>query len=281
MMPELMKNASPGATCAMSETGWSNSEIFRKYLKGHFFKFIPRREPDEHLLLLLDGHKSHISIDLVEWAKTQNIILFVLPAHTSHVLQPMDVACYGPFQKMFNSFCHKHTRQTSSSVTRYYICGLACSTYNKALSCDNFISAFNKTGIYPLDRSTISEISVLPAEVFVSEDTQNNITDVLSVPENQDIENDLNQNVNENNNEHEIHNDDSTPISVISPSAFMEEKLKKLKTVKSEKKSTVRNTVGKIVSGKPITESDVQEKLVDHHCTQTKSATKTTVTKRL
>jgi hypothetical protein len=46
MMPELMKNASPGATCAMSETGWSNSEIFRKYLKGHFFKFIPRREPN-------------------------------------------------------------------------------------------------------------------------------------------------------------------------------------------------------------------------------------------
>jgi hypothetical protein len=155
------------------------------------------------------------------------------------------------------------------------MCGLACSAYNKALSCDNLISAFNKTGIYPLDRSAISEISVLPAEVFVSEDTQNNITDVLSVPENQDIENDLNQNVNENNNEHEIHNYDS----VISP--FMEEKLKKLKTVKSEKKSTVRNTVGKIVSGKPITESDVQKKLVDHQCTHTKSATKNTVTKRL
>ena len=62
MMPELMKNASPGATCAMSETGWSNSEIFRKYLKEHFLKFIPRREPDEHLLLLLDGHKSHLLI---------------------------------------------------------------------------------------------------------------------------------------------------------------------------------------------------------------------------
>lgn len=52
MMPELMKNASPGANCAMSETGWSNSEIFRKYLKEHFLKFIPRREPDAHLLLL-------------------------------------------------------------------------------------------------------------------------------------------------------------------------------------------------------------------------------------
>ena len=61
----------------------------------------------------------------------------------------------------------------------------------------------------------------------------------------------------------------------------MEEKLKKTENCKSEKKSTVRNTVGKIVSGKPITESDVQKKLVDHQCTHTKSATKTTVTKRL
>jgi hypothetical protein len=33
-------------------------------------------------------------------------------------------------------------------------------------------------------------VADLVAEVFVSEDTQNNITDVLSVPENQDIEND-------------------------------------------------------------------------------------------
>jgi hypothetical protein len=63
-------------------------------------------------------------------------------------------------------------------------------TVFRTVDCDNLISAFNKTGIYPLDRSAISEISVLPAEVFVSEDTQNNITDVLSVPENQDIEND-------------------------------------------------------------------------------------------
>ena len=49
----------------------------------------------------MDGHRSHISVDLIEWAKEQGIIIFILPAHTSHILQPMDVACYGPLQAAY------------------------------------------------------------------------------------------------------------------------------------------------------------------------------------
>ena len=57
MIPDLMAGTSPGAAGTMAETGWSNSEVFRKYLQNHFVKFIPERDPDQHLLLLLDGHK--------------------------------------------------------------------------------------------------------------------------------------------------------------------------------------------------------------------------------
>jgi L-ascorbate metabolism protein UlaG (beta-lactamase superfamily) len=46
----------------------------------HFIKYIPHREPGQ-LLLILDGHKSHIAIDIIEWAKQNNIVIFVLPAH--------------------------------------------------------------------------------------------------------------------------------------------------------------------------------------------------------
>ena len=72
-----------------------NSSVYRDYLKDHFIKFIRRREPHEYLLLIVDGHKSHISVDLIDWAKEQKIILFVLPAHTSHILQLLDVASFG------------------------------------------------------------------------------------------------------------------------------------------------------------------------------------------
>ena len=181
MIPDLMTGASPGAAGTMTETGWSNSEVFRKYLQDHFVKFIPERDPDQHLLLLLDGHKSHISVDLLEWAKAKNIILFILPAHTLHILQPLDVSCYGPLQNIYNAQCHKLIRQNASAITRYNVCELACKAYTRALTAENLHSAFRKTGIFPLDRTVISMDYVMPAEVFqrkessASEINQDNI----------------------------------------------------------------------------------------------------------
>ena len=100
LLLELLKDAAPGTDASMSDSGWSNTDIFRRFLMEHFIKYIPHREPGQLLLLILDGHKSHIAIDIIEWAKQNNIVIFVLPAHISHVLQPLDVACFGPFQKM-------------------------------------------------------------------------------------------------------------------------------------------------------------------------------------
>ena len=58
-----MQGATPGADGCVSESGWSNSEIFKSYLKDHFIKYVPGRTND-HVLLLFDGHKSHISVGL-------------------------------------------------------------------------------------------------------------------------------------------------------------------------------------------------------------------------
>jgi hypothetical protein len=71
----------------MSETGWSNGTIFKDFLENPFVKYIPGRN-GEKVLLTLDGHRSHISVGLVDWARENNIVFFILPAHTSHILQP-------------------------------------------------------------------------------------------------------------------------------------------------------------------------------------------------
>ena len=43
-MLELLKSASPGAKGIMSDSGWSNTTICRKYHKDHFLSFI---RPDD------------------------------------------------------------------------------------------------------------------------------------------------------------------------------------------------------------------------------------------
>ena len=192
MLPELMKGATPGAASTVSDSGWSNGEVFRQYPEEHFIKFIPTREADQHILLLLDEHRSHITIGLLDWAKAHNIVLFILPAHTSHVLQPMDVGCYGPFQEMYHDVCHKFTCTTSYTVTCNAV--LVCKVYSRALSAYNLYFAFMKTGISLFDRSVISKECTMPADAFIV----NAICDKVGeeMPGNDNIDEDANQTMN-------------------------------------------------------------------------------------
>ena len=168
--------------------------MFRQYLEEHFLKFITNREPDQHILLLLDGHRSNITIGLLDWAKAHNIILFILPAHTSHVLQPMDEGCYGPFQKIYHDVCHKFTFTTSCTVTRNDVCSFVWKVYNRALSADNFYSAFMKTGISPFDRSVISKECTMQADAFVVNENFDKVGEEM--PDNDNIDKDPNQTMN-------------------------------------------------------------------------------------
>ena len=165
MMSDLMTDSTPGADDCVTDSGWSNSEVFRNYLENHFLKFVPCHI-DQKILLLLDGHKLHISVGLVEWANAQGIILYILPAHTSHRLQPMDVGCYGLLQRIYNSLCHKFIRETSGAITRYNVCELACKAYIRALSAENLQAAFRRTGIFSLNKDAIAKEYFISAQVF-------------------------------------------------------------------------------------------------------------------
>ena len=266
MMPDLLTGASPGADGCMSDSGWSNSEVFRDYLQMHFMKFVPSHS-DQKILLILDGHKSHVSVGLVEWANTQGIILYILPAHTSHLLQPMDVGCYGPLQRIYNSLCHKFMRETSGTITRYNICELACKAYTRALSAENLQAAFRRTGIFPLDKDAIAKEFLIPSEVFIADKSVEAVDDdvdndsdatveggVFAETENVDI------GVNETNNE-----------------TFFKNKENELKRIKSEINSNKkpRNTMSKIVSGHAITEKGIKHLMKDHELGQKRKSPQT------
>ena len=167
LLPELLNGATPGYTGTMSDTGYSNTEIFSSYIKEHLIKYFQSRDHEQSILLLYDGHFSHISLSLIEWAQTNNIVLFVLPLHTSHILQSMDVGCFGPFETLYQQEVHKFMRHSiGRSVTRYDVCELACKVYEHALSPSNLRSSFKKTGIFPIDPNVINPNCTVPLLVY-------------------------------------------------------------------------------------------------------------------
>jgi len=72
---KLKEGAVPGTLFVSSESGWINTELYLEWF-NFFLQHIPPIRP---VLLLQDGHASHISIDLIELARANNISLYVYP----------------------------------------------------------------------------------------------------------------------------------------------------------------------------------------------------------
>ena len=53
------------------------------------------------VLLLTDGHKTHINIDVIDLCRDNGIALFYLPPHMTHALQPLDVAVFKSLKDSF------------------------------------------------------------------------------------------------------------------------------------------------------------------------------------
>ena len=63
---------------------------------NHFADFVKERP----LLLLFDGHLTHISIPVIKRALDENIIV-KFPPHVTDVLQPLDISCFGPLKQVW------------------------------------------------------------------------------------------------------------------------------------------------------------------------------------
>ncbi|KAL0829817.1 hypothetical protein ABMA28_003300 [Loxostege sticticalis] len=101
---------------------------------------------------VIDGHSTHVDTKVVALASENNITILKLPAHTSHLLQRLDLAVFKSFKtswdkkllrkQIFSELFAETWRQVSPFVIQ---------------------SGFRKGGIYPLNPDVIPEEKYDPA----------------------------------------------------------------------------------------------------------------------
>ena len=84
LMSSWTQGGSVGSSYDVSPSGWMESEQFCN--KTYFVERC--KKLDGQKLLFLDGHASHITMKLIDLAIENNITLYKLAAHISHILQP-------------------------------------------------------------------------------------------------------------------------------------------------------------------------------------------------
>ncbi|GFQ81979.1 DDE-1 domain-containing protein [Trichonephila clavata] len=92
----MLKGAPPGTVGTAHISKWSNAKMFVEFLK-HFISYV-KCSVNQQVLLLLDNHKSHVSIESNPLTKEHGIVMLTFPPHTSHKLQPLDRGVFGPFK---------------------------------------------------------------------------------------------------------------------------------------------------------------------------------------
>ena len=97
-----------GTRFTISHNGWMTEETFLDWMRSQFIACIPDKCP---ILLILDGHSSHISYEIHLLAIQHQIHLLKLPPHTTHGLQPLDIGVINHMKRIWQKIVGDFTMQ--------------------------------------------------------------------------------------------------------------------------------------------------------------------------
>ena len=157
LKPEMTIGEVPGTMYGLSSNGWMDTELFELWFMHHFLTHVPSCRP---ILLMMDGHSTHFQPSVVRMAAKEEIILFCLPPHSTHLTQPLDKGCFGPLKSAWKQVCHEFlTKNPGKVVTRYDFTALFGKAWTRSMNMRNVIAGFRTTGIFPFNRNALLPVA--------------------------------------------------------------------------------------------------------------------------
>jgi hypothetical protein len=132
-VPDKLKDgAFPNTLFKNSESGWINSELFVEWFN--------------------------------EMTRENGVCLLCLPAHTSHIFQPLDVGVFKSFKSNFNKSCSNYMKQNPGRViTTEILASMVGQAFPSSFTPVNILSGFRKTGIYLFNPSSVNDRQLAPS----------------------------------------------------------------------------------------------------------------------
>jgi hypothetical protein len=145
-----------------NSSGYMNADNFLDFIQK-FQKFV-RCTPENPILVLLDNHTSHRTYDVLKFCRENGIHMLSFPPHTSHRLQPLDVAVFGPVQTAANQLCADWVKSNPGHVmTPFHLPPIFTRSLELGATEQNIKSGFRASGIWPFDRQIFQDIDFMPS----------------------------------------------------------------------------------------------------------------------
>ena len=116
----------------------------------------------------MDGHSSHINLAVSDFCRDHGIILYCFPAHSSHILQPLDISVFGPTKKEWNRQIDHFKRKYNVAMTKGHFFQVFDSAWKIATKPENAKSGFKSAGLVPYNPNAVDYRKVIDGNVVKS-----------------------------------------------------------------------------------------------------------------
>lgn len=148
---------------AHSPNGWTEGILMLEYIKKNFDRETREKANGRPRVLLLDGHNSHYTQAVLQYARENNIIILGYPPHCTHALQGLDVVCFARMKEAWKEEINAFETEAKQAIGKGDFTGVFGKAFLKSFTPDLVVAAFKATGIHPFDPTVISESQLKPS----------------------------------------------------------------------------------------------------------------------
>ncbi|KZP07055.1 CENP-B protein, partial [Athelia psychrophila] len=146
---------------ARAKKGYTNKELGAAWMRD--FDGQTHMKNDEPRVLFLDGHNSHYSNALLDYATENGIRVLGYWARMTHVAQGLDVVCFGALKIEYGLARDEYERRTGREIDGSSFLQVYAEAHCKIFTTDLVKKAFEKTGIHPWNPDAISLLNQAPS----------------------------------------------------------------------------------------------------------------------
>ncbi|GFN98323.1 19.5g1 protein [Plakobranchus ocellatus] len=104
------------------------------------------------VVLFCDGHTSHVNLQVHEICNRNKITYYLLPAHASHIVQPLDLVFYGNLKREWREAVAYHRNINKvAAITKRTFMPVFRDVWEREYNKEHLQTAFRKSGLCPWD----------------------------------------------------------------------------------------------------------------------------------
>lgn len=161
-MPERVTQSVPSDWgVALSPSGWMTGETFLYFLQNIFHPYLIENKIDLPVILFVDGHRSHLTYECSKLASALKIEIIALYPNCTHILQPADVALFGPVKQLWKKALRQWLNESDSEIVTKQNFVFVLQKVTEMIKPDCIINGLRACGLCPFDADSVNYSKII------------------------------------------------------------------------------------------------------------------------